>query len=139
MTYDYVNTSLDLDCALDNTGRSVIGNLLDTTVSDKKLKKNIKDIKVDASNIIKKVNTKTFEYKDKKYGKGQQFGFVANDLLDVLPDEFNKIIGQDKEGNYNINHLKLSVILWKALQEVMLKMKRKTKRLSIWKQQFMRF
>ena len=34
---------------------------------------------------------------------------------------FSKIVGQDKDGNYNINHIKLSVILWKALQEQILK------------------
>ena len=99
----------------------MIGNIVDTTVSDKKLKKNMNDIITDASKVVKNVNTKTFEYKDEKHGKGVQFGFVANDLLEELPDVFSKVIGQDKDGNYNINHIKLSVILWKALQEQILK------------------
>ena len=121
MRYNYAGESLDFNTAIDNTGLAVIGNIVDTTVSDKKLKKNINDIITDASKVVKNVNTKTFEYKDEKHGKGVQFGFVANDLLEELPDVFSKVIGQDKDGNYNINHIKLSVILWKALQEQILK------------------
>ena len=121
MRYNYAGESLDFNTVIDNTGLAVIGNIVDTTVSDKKLKKNINDIITDASKVVKNVNTKTFEYKDEKHGKGVQFGFVANDLLEELPDVFSKIVGQDKDGNYNINHIKLSVILWKALQEQILK------------------
>ena len=121
MRYNYAGESLDFNTVIDNTGLAVIGNIVDTTVSDKKLKKNMNDIITDASKVVKNVNTKTFEYKDEKHGKGVQFGFVANDLLEELPDVFSKVIGQDKDGNYNINHIKLSVILWKALQEQILK------------------
>ena len=121
MRYNYAGESLDFNTVIENTGLAVIGNIVDTTVSDKKLKKNINDIITDASKVVKNVNTKTFEYKDEKHGKGVQFGFVANDLLEELPDVFSKIVGQDKDGNYNINHIKLSVILWKALQEQILK------------------
>ena len=121
MRYNYAGESLDFNTVIDNTGLAVIGNIVDTTVSDKKLKKNINDIITDASKVVKNVNTKIFEYKDEKHGKGVQFGFVANDLLEELPDVFSKIVGQDKDGNYNINHIKLSVILWKALQEQILK------------------
>ena len=64
------------------------------------------------------VNAKTFAYKDEKHGKGVQFGFVANDLLEELPDVFSRVVGEDKDGNYNINHIKLSVIfVRKSLQE----------------------
>ena len=121
MRYNYAGESLDFNTVIDNTGLAVIGNIVDTTVSDKKLKKNINDIITNASKVVKNVNTKTFEYKDEKHGKGVQFGFVANDLLEELPNVFSKVIGQDKDGNYNINHMKLSVILWKALQEQILK------------------
>ena len=121
MRYNYAGESLDFNTVIDNTGLAVIGNIVNTTVSDKKFKKNINDIITDASKVIKNVNTKTFEYKDEKHGKGVQFGFVANDLLEELPDVFSKIVGQNKDGNYNINHIKLSVILWKALQEQILK------------------
>ena len=121
MRWNYTAQQLDFDAPIDNTGIAITGNIIDTTVSDERLKKNINDIITDASKVIKHVNTKTFEYKDEKHGKGVQFGFVANDLLEELPDVFSKIVGQDKDGNYNINHIKLSVVLWKALQEQILK------------------
>ena len=121
MKWNYLSQSVDYNAPIDNTGLAITGNIIDTTVSDKKLKKNINDIITNASKVIKNVNAKTFEYKDEKHGKGVQFGFVANDLLEELPDVFSKIIGQDRDGNYNINHIKLSVILWKALQEQILK------------------
>ena len=121
MRWNYTAQQLDFDAPIDNTGIAITGNIIDTTVSDERLKKNINDIITDASKVIKNVNTKTFEYKDEKHGKGVQFGFVANDLLEELPDVFSKIVGQDKDGNYNINHIKLSVVLWKALQEQILK------------------
>ena len=121
MRWNYTAQQLDFNAPIDNTGIAITGNRIDTTVSDERLKKNINDIITDASKVIKNVNTKTFEYKDEKHGKGVQFGFVANDLLEELPDVFSKIVGQDKDGNYNINHIKLSVVLWKALQEQILK------------------
>ena len=121
MKWNRTAQQLDFNAPIDNTGIAIIGNIVDTTVSDERLKKNINDIITDASKVIKNVNTKTFEYKDEKHGKGVQFGFVANDLLEELPDVFSKIVGQDKDGNYNINHIKLSVVLWKALQEQILK------------------
>ena len=43
--YDYSAEALDFNTIIDNTGRSVIGNLIDTTVSDERLKSNIKEIK----------------------------------------------------------------------------------------------
>ena len=90
----------------ESLGRSIIGNLLDTSVSDEKLKKNIEDVDVDVSDIVKKLNVKSFEYKDEKHGKGQQIGFLANELLDELPEVFSKnIIGKDKEDNLNMNYI----------------------------------
>ena len=130
MRYNYAGESLDFNTVIDNTGRSIVGNIIDTTVSDKKLKKNINDIITDASKIVKNVNTKTFEYNDEKHGKGVQFGFVANDLLEELPDVFSKIVGQDKDGNYNINHMKLITVLWKSLQEQILKNEQKNKKIE---------
>ena len=71
--------------------------------------------------VVKNINVKTFNYKDKKYGVGEQFGFIANELQRELPKEFSKIIGNDKEGNLNMNFIKLSAVLWKALQEQIVK------------------
>ena len=71
--------------------------------------------------VVKNINVKTFNYKDKKYGVGEQFGFIANELQRELPKEFSKIVGNDKEGNLNMNFIKISAVLWKALQEQIVK------------------
>lgn len=118
MRYNRTGESLDLNCALDNTGKSIVGNLVDTSISDEKLKKNIEDVDVDVSDIVKKINVKSFEYKNEKFGVGKQIGFLANQLLDELPEVFSKnIIGKDREDNLNMNYIKINVLLWKALQE----------------------
>ena len=68
--------------------------------------------------LLKKINVKSFEYKNEKFGVGKQIGFLANQLLDELPEVFSKnIIGKDREDNLNMNYIKINVLLWKALQE----------------------
>ena len=68
--------------------------------------------------LLKKINVKSFEYKIEKFGVGKQIGFLANQLLDELPEVFSKnIIGKDREDNLNMNYIKINVLLWKALQE----------------------
>ena len=119
--FNYLGDSLDFNTTIDNTGLGVIGNIVDTTVSDEKLKENINDVECDASMVVKNINVKTFNYKDKKYGVGEQFGFIADELQRELPKEFSKIVGNDKEGNLNMNFIKLSAVLWKALQEQIVK------------------
>ena len=63
--YDFSAEALDFNTILDNTGRSVIGNIIGTTVSDKRLKNNIEEYYGNCSECIKTVKVKTFEYNDK--------------------------------------------------------------------------
>ena len=128
--YEYANEQLNFNTAINNTGRPVIGNIQDTSVSDEKLKKDIEDVDVDVSGLIKKVNVKSFEYKHKKYGVGKQIGFLANELLDELPEVFSKnIIGKDKEDNLNMNYIKINTVLWKCNQELINKVEHLESRL----------
>ena len=115
--FNYLGDNLDFNTTIDNTGLGVIGNIVNTTVSDEKLKENINDVEYDTSMVVKNINVKIFNYKDKKYGIGEQFGFIKNEL----PKEFSKIVGNDKEGNLNMNFIKISAVLWKALQEQIIK------------------
>ena len=122
MTYLYASETLDFDCAIDNTGRSVIGNILDTTVSDERLKTNIEDVDTDFTSCIKNVKVKTFKYKDEKYKNNDKYGFIAQELKEHLPKECKNIVKENKVKNedetfLSINYMKLSVVLWKALQE----------------------
>ena len=124
MTYKHVTETLDFDCVIDNTGGNVIGNLISTGVSDKRLKTNIQDIDdANYSDCVKNVKLKTFEFKDKKFENQDNYGMIAQDLQEHLPKEFTSIVRQnipkkDEDKEYlSINYMKLSVVLWGCCQE----------------------
>ena len=122
MTYKHATETLDFDCSIDNTGRSIIGNILDTTVSDERLKTDIEDVDTDFTSCIKNVKVKTFKYKDDKYKTNDNYGFIAQELKEHLPKECKNIVKENKDKTsddkfLSINYMKLSVVLWKALQE----------------------
>ena len=120
--YDYANSQLLHSCIINNTGRNVIGNLIDTTVSDEKLKYDIDDFNEECTECVKNVKIKTFKYKDEKYKNNDQYGMVAQELLKNLPEAMKGIVKENKDKDteetfLSINYMKTSLILWKALQE----------------------
>ena len=122
MTYLHATETLDFDCSIDNTDRSVIGNILDTTVSDERLKTDIEDVDTDFTSCIKNVKVKTFKYKDDKYKTNDNYGFIAQELKEHLPKECKNIVKENKDKTsddkfLSINYMKLSVVLWKCCQE----------------------
>ena len=122
MTYLHATETLDFDCSIDNTGRSVIGNILDTTVSDERLKTDIEDVDTDFTSCIKNVKVKTFKYKDDKYKTNDNYGFIAQELKEHLPKECKNIVKENKDKTsddkfLSINYMKLSVVFWKCCQE----------------------
>ena len=126
MRYNYAGESLDFNTVIDNTGLQVIGNIVDTTVSDERLKTNIKDVECNFTECVKNVKVKTFEYTDEKYKKNDRYGFIAQELLENLPKEFNHIVKENKEKDsddkyLSINYMKVNLLLWGALQEEMAK------------------
>ena len=126
MTYLHATETLDFDCSIDNTGRSVIGNILDTTVSDERLKTDIEDVDTDFTSCIKNVKVKTFKYKDDKYKTNDNYGFIAQELKEHLPKECKNIVKENKDKTsddkfLSINYMKLSVVLWGCLQETLSK------------------
>ena len=127
MRWNYTDHSLDFNAPIDNTNIAVIGNIVDTTVSDERLKKNVKDVESNYCNCIKNVKIKTFEYKDEKYKDSDKYGMIAQDLLAHLPKEFKNIVRETKpkkdEGDpyLSINYMKLSLVLWGGLQETLTK------------------
>ena len=58
MKYLHATETLDFDCVIDNTSQNVIGNLINTAVSDKRLKTNIQDIDANCSDCVKNVKLK---------------------------------------------------------------------------------
>ena len=115
---------LDFNAPIDNTGIAITGNIIDTTVSDERLKTNVQDIESNFTDCVKNVKLKTFKYKDEKYKKNDKFGFIAQQLQEHLPKECNEIVKENKtkdsDDKYlSINYMKLSVVLWGALQETL--------------------
>ena len=135
MRWNYTDQSLDFNAPIDNTGLAVIGNIFDTTASDERLKKNIKDVESNYCDCVKNVKIKTFEYKDEKYKNNDKYGFIAQHLQKHLPKEFDNIVKETKpkkdEGDpyLSINYMKLSLVLWGALQETLNKVEHLESRL----------
>ena len=122
MRYNYAGESLDFNTVIHNTGLAVIGNIVDTTVSDERLNTNIEDVESNFTECVKHVKIKTFKYKDKKYKKNDTFGMIAQDLRAHLPKEFNDFVKENKEKDsddkyLSINCMKVSLILWGCCQE----------------------
>ena len=120
--YDRVGQQLDFNTVINNTGFGVIGNLIDTTVSDEKLKYDIDDFNEECTECVKNVKIKTLKYKDEKYKNNDQYGMVAQELLKHLPEAMKGIVKENKDKDteetfLSINYMKTSLILWKALQE----------------------
>ena len=124
MTYKHITEILDVDCHIDATGYDITGNLINTGVSDKRLKTNIQDIDdANYSDCVKNVKLKTFEFKDTKFDNQDKYGMIAQELQENLPKEFKSIVRQNipkKDGGkeyLSINYMKLSVVLWGCCQE----------------------
>ena len=128
MKWNRADQSLDFNAPIDNTNIAVIGNIVDTTVSDERLKKNVQDVENNYCDCVKNVKIKTFEYKDEKYKDSDKYGFIAQHLQKHLPKEFDNIVKETKpkkdegETYLSINYMKLSVVLWGALQETLNKL-----------------
>ena len=125
---------LDFNAPIDNTGIAITGNIIDTTVSDERLKTNIKDVDTDFTSCIKNVKVKTFKYKDDKYKTNDTYGFIAQELKEHLPKECKNIVKENKAKNedetfLSINYMKLSVVLWKCCQEQQFKIEHLESRL----------
>ena len=135
MKWNRTDQSLDFNAPIDNTNIAVIGNIVDTTVSDERLKTNIQDVESNYCDCVKNVKIKTFEYTDEKYKKSDKYGFIAQHLQKHLPQEFNNIVKETKpkkdegEAYLSINYTKLSVVLWGALQETLTKVEHLESRL----------
>ena len=97
-----------------------------TAASDRRLKKNIKDIH-GALSSISKLNPKTYnfrvdEFPDMDLAEGDKMGFIAQEIEKVLPELVR--IGREVEGidgntfnSKSVNYVELIPLLTKAIQE----------------------
>ena len=69
------------------------GTLTSTNPSDERLKNNINNISWGLSDILK-LRPVSFNWKDDKISQGKQFGFIAQEVREVMPEAI-KIFGED--------------------------------------------
>ena len=93
------------------------GDLVDT--SDFTKKYDIKSIEHNFTDIVKQIEPKTFKMKEEKeIGiTKNHFGFIADDLMNVIPPEWEDIVRVDDEGIKKLSYIKLSGILWGVCRE----------------------
>ena len=86
-------------------------------LSDKRLKDQIEDVETDCIEIVKKVPVKKFIMKKDKE-KRKQIGFIAQDVEEAIPDDFENIVFKNEDGFFGMDYTKMGVITWKACQEM---------------------
>ena len=93
------------------------GDLVDT--SDFTKKYDIKSIEHNFTDIVKQIEPKTFKMKEEKeIGiTKNHLGFIADDLMNVIPPEWEDIVRVDDEGIKKLSYIKLSGILWGVCRE----------------------
>ena len=85
-------------------------------MSDKKLKDQIEDVETDCIEIVKKVPIKKFYMKNNKERR-HNIGFIAQDVEEAIPDDFENIVFKNEDGFFGMDYTKMGVILWKCCQE----------------------
>ena len=93
------------------------GDLVDT--SDLTKKYDIKSIEHNFTDIVKQVEPKTFKMEEEKeLGiTKNHIGFIADEIMNVIPDEWENIVMTDDEGIKKLNYIKLTGILWGVCRE----------------------
>ena len=82
------------------------GTLTSTNPSDSRLKDNIVSLNYGLNEILK-LRPVSYNWKDDKINQGKQFGFIAQEVQEVMPElvkefktEEGNRLGLDKEGIY---------------------------------------
>ena len=113
--------SLDIRCgnSSDTTdftissSATLTGDLNDT--SDERLKTNIQDISGNQINIVKQLRPVTFDWK--ATDKGSNTGFIAQEVIKLLPNDVSHAVPTDTDTTLGINQMGVTAVLTKALQE----------------------
>lgn len=103
-------------------------------VSDKRLKKNIKNSTVNAIEKINKIQHKQFDWK--KNNKHECIGYIAQELEKIDPNYIHKTKLQDKDDyDYQINLLSILATSTKAIQELNTKLEQQQEQINLLKQE----
>ena len=87
--------------------------------SDLTKKHDIKSIEHNFTDIVKQVEPKTFKMEEEKeLGiTKNHIGFIADEIMNVIPDEWEYIVMTDNEGIKKLSYIKLTGILWGVCRE----------------------
>ena len=85
-----------------------------TEYSDKKLKENIKPLKLNATEKINSLKPVEFKFKEKE---GKHLGFIAQDVQEIIPELVSSKTNKEGEEILGIKTLELIPYLVKAIQE----------------------
>lgn len=112
ITSGFSDTVLCID-STGNISKDTGGSCYTTASSDERLKSNIATV-TSALEKVKGLNTVTFNWIDSSRGTSTQFGYIAQDILKVVPE----VIKQDEKGFYKVNYQALSAIYANAIKEL---------------------
>ena len=106
-----------------NNGVDVYGDLSYTgsliPSSDKRLKKDIKELNgKKAVELVKYIKPKTYQFVDDRQQGKSCCGFIANDFMETkkMPDEWQNLVKEGKDGYLKFDYTITTPILWSALQ-----------------------
>ena len=114
-TLDATTTGVDVYGDLSYTG-SLIPS------SDKRLKKDIKEVNSKkAVELVKYIKPKTYHFHDDRQQGKSCMGFIANDFMEtkMMPDEWQNVVKEGKDGYLKFDYTTCVPILWSALQYTM--------------------
>lgn len=94
----------------------VTGTIICSTPSDANLKHDITDLSYGLDTIMK-LRPVSYQYNDAKYGSGNQIGFVAQEVQEVIPEVVFR-----SQGHLGINYALLTSVNTKAIQELELRL-----------------
>ena len=88
------------------------GDVIAFYSSDKNLKDNIKEL--DTNNIIKSINSYEFDWNDKAEREGKGFGFLAQEVKEVIPHA----VKEDNKGHLGVDYIQFIPILLKEIKDL---------------------
>ena len=90
--------------------------------SDKRLKKDIKELnQKKAVELVKYIVPKTYRFIDDRQQGKSCCGFIANDFMETkkMPDEWQNIVKEGKDGYLKFDYTMTTPVLWSALQHAL--------------------
>ena len=88
------------------------GVLTNSNPSDRNLKQNIQSM-IGGTTIVNQLNPVSFEWKSDKNGTGTKYGFIAQEVQQVIPE----IVSTDSTGTIGLDTVSMIPFLVKAIKE----------------------